>query len=286
MNKTTGTDLPQGGTSSSAAGESATLPLGASSPSYSGGGATFVFRLPVATRAEEAPDQRPLRHLIQNNFETPEKVSGGRGSKAPSKLWRKSSLVRRGDAESDSGSASGVSVSSASSKRKGLEAAAENSKFFRKRPRPEDDQGSSSNEELASARKIPTSRRGKGREGGRGRGLASQEAAQRAVKLAEEGRQTGVTGRRTFLSASSGGEPDTAGGSDRERQVSFVKAVEAAVRDVALKRTQASKNKRSVGLHSGGSRGQIQRAPVGRNVQDASGSCPLSGRHGASSKRK
>lgn len=143
-------------------------------------------------------------------------------------------IEERRDARSESDAASGdVSAGSSESSRRGRkETAAENGKFFRKRSRPEGDRGSSSEGEQASARKIPTSKRGGIR--GKGRGL----------RLAKEGRHPEVAGPGAARSGSStGDEVGAAGGSETERKASFAKAVEAALKGLAYKKLPSSKQK-------------------------------------------
>ncbi|CAK1598352.1 unnamed protein product [Parnassius mnemosyne] len=108
---------------------------------------------------------------------------------------------------------------------------AETSKFFRKRSRRDGDQGSASGEEEVSARKIPTNRRGGLR------GKETNQRAERAAKLAEEGRHPDDTARE------SGEETDATGGSEVERKARFVKEVEAVIKVVANKQKSSSKVK-------------------------------------------
>lgn len=138
--------------------------------------------------------------------------------------------------ESDTASGSGSAGGSGSSRCEGTGAAAGTRGFFRKRSRPKDDRGSSSEGELASARKIPTSKRGGIR--ARGRRLSTTEGS---ARLAEEGCHPGVAGHGAALSGSSGDEAGAAGGSEMERKARFAKEVEAAIRGVAMKKLPSSK---------------------------------------------
>ncbi|CAK1590252.1 unnamed protein product [Parnassius mnemosyne] len=134
---------------------------------------------------------------------------------------------RRNDAGTESDAASNSEGGSESS-RQVEPGTAETSKFFRKRSRRDGDQGSASGEEEVSARKIPTNRRG---------GLRGNQRAERAAKLAEEGRHPDDTARE------SGEETDATGGSELERKARFVKEVEAAIKVVANKQKSSSKVK-------------------------------------------
>ncbi|CAK1579405.1 unnamed protein product [Parnassius mnemosyne] len=141
---------------------------------------------------------------------------------------------RRNDAGTESDAASSSEGGSESS-RQVEPGTAETSKFFRKRSRRDGDQGSASGEEEVSARKIPTNRRGGLR--GKGRELSANQRAERAAKLAEEGRHPDDTARE------SGEETDATGGSEVERKARFVKEVEAAIKVVANKQKSSSKFK-------------------------------------------
>ncbi|KAJ8714136.1 hypothetical protein PYW08_007756 [Mythimna loreyi] len=111
------------------------------------------------------------------------------------------------DARSESDEASGRS-SEGSDVEEVVGVSGGNASSFRKRPKSKSRDRSSSDEDKGSAPKIPTSSRGGGRGGGRGRGLTSQEAAQRADKLAAEGRHPGVNSAGADNPQPSGGEPD------------------------------------------------------------------------------
>ncbi|KAJ8732108.1 hypothetical protein PYW08_014838 [Mythimna loreyi] len=108
------------------------------------------------------------------------------------------------------------------------------SRSFRKRTKSEDGQSSSDNEK-GSAPKIPTGSRG-GVQRGRGRGLTAQESAQRAEKLAAEGRHPGAVSAGERPPRQAGGAPDAGADSAEEARRSFGELMVAALRDMGRKR--------------------------------------------------
>ncbi|KAJ8730609.1 hypothetical protein PYW08_002022 [Mythimna loreyi] len=109
------------------------------------------------------------------------------------------------------------------------------SRSFRKRTKSEDGQSSSDNEK-GSAPKIPTGSRGGVQSRGRGRGLTAQESAQRAEKLAAEGRHPGAVGAGERPPRQAGGAPDAGADSAEEARRSFGELMVAALRDMGRKR--------------------------------------------------
>ncbi|KAJ8721940.1 hypothetical protein PYW08_004342 [Mythimna loreyi] len=127
MEQQTGANiLPQGGTSCSAVGESTTLPLEASSPSYSGGG-NDCLPLADGNKSRGGSQSQSFEDITDFTFKTPDIGSGGRGVNATAtpKFWRKCSRTEKSDLT--------LSVSLSSS------------------------------EENLRAAKVPTGRRGRGR---------------------------------------------------------------------------------------------------------------------------
>ncbi|KAJ8734914.1 hypothetical protein PYW08_014164 [Mythimna loreyi] len=118
------------------------------------------------------------------------------------------------------------------------------SRSFRKRTKSGDGH-SSSEEGKGSAPKIPTGSRGGGQSRGKGRGLTPQESAQRAEKLAAEGRHPGAVSAGECPPRQSGGAPDAGADSAEEARRSFGELVVAALRDMGRKRVakRASKEK-------------------------------------------
>ncbi|KAJ8708826.1 hypothetical protein PYW08_010208 [Mythimna loreyi] len=109
------------------------------------------------------------------------------------------------------------------------------SRSFRKRTKSEDGQSSSDNEK-GSAPKIPTGSRGGVQSRGRGRGLTAQESAQRAEKLAAEGRHPGAASAGERPPRQAGGAPDAGADSAEEARRSFGELMVAALRDMGRKR--------------------------------------------------
>ncbi|KAJ8715934.1 hypothetical protein PYW08_013219 [Mythimna loreyi] len=118
------------------------------------------------------------------------------------------------------------------------------SRSFRKRTKSGDGQ-SSSEDGKGSAPKIPTGSRGGGQSRGKGRGLTLKESAQRAEKLAAEGRHPGAVCAGERPPRQSGGAPDAGADSAEEARRSFGELLVAALRDMGRKRVakRASKEK-------------------------------------------
>ncbi|KAJ8712627.1 hypothetical protein PYW08_007931 [Mythimna loreyi] len=118
------------------------------------------------------------------------------------------------------------------------------SRSFRKRTISGDGQ-SSSEDGKGSAPKIPTGSRGGGQSRGKGRGLTPKESAQRAEKLAAEGRHPGAVCAGERPPRQSGGAPDAGADSAEEARRSFGELMVAALRDMGRKRVakRASKEK-------------------------------------------